>query len=751
MKIKELRIDVFGGVRDRQISFSDGLNVIVGENESGKSTTLLFIKFMLYGMPRKGHEDRDRSINREEHCARGSMTLSFEGEEYRIERSFTESGRGGSEKKALYRLSDGAEVFGDRQPWEVFLGVPREVFESSSFVGQLHSSIEEGKKGSEAIRNLLSSADESTDLTKVEAKLDKIRVGYRHKTGRGGRLPELADAIHEAKSDYDKAVNDRARLLELEDKSRRLHEEYGQVEKKLEEANGIMHRLGQLSLVARFDALAKKREELTLLAKEREKLLDASLLTEAMPKASDAERLRLLADRLEEAEETREEAEAALDALDASEEDTEAVSVGAELWKEGGAERVILGAERLRGKKRGLRWSGFVCILLGLFGAFAGAAIWQELFPILISVGIGLLGILLFWRGGVASSRLKALAASYGVRPSALAEYLRDCEEAYLQSKAQREILSEKRAELRAADAALKRAEERLAEELSKTLPEEDVVLTAEAGRDEADRLCALLDALGVLTAKHGLLTAQIREEERALSQYDEASLRRETEGMEVDARLADPKRAEWEQRYLKEQREQLGKTMDRVDVERISLAATVRDPMPLLDHVQDLSAEYERAEEYYKALELALEAFKDAGQTMSGTVTPILGKRAGEMMEFLSGGRYPHLFSGNDFQPSLESEKGIRVPTELLSGGTRDAAYLCLRLSLMLQIYEGELPPLMMDESLCQLDETRMGRMLRLLGRLCENRFQCLLFTCHKREVEYCREEKIDFLEIGL
>jgi uncharacterized protein YhaN len=172
---------------------------------------------------------------------------------------------------------------------------------------------------------------------------------------------------------------------------------------------------------------------------------------------------------------------------------------------------------------------------------------------------------------------------------------------------------------------------------------------------------------------------------------------------------------------------------------------------MPLLDRTQALSAEYERAEDYFKALELAMEALKEAGQTMSGTVTPILGKRAGEMMELLSGGRYPHLFSGNDLRPSLENEKGRRVPTELLSGGTRDAAYLCLRLSLMLQIYEGELPPLMMDESLCQLDGVRMGRMLRLLGRLCENRFQCLLFTCHTREAEYCRKEKIPFSEIGL
>ena len=39
MKIKKVKCDQFAGLTDRTMDFSDGLNIILGENESGKSTT----------------------------------------------------------------------------------------------------------------------------------------------------------------------------------------------------------------------------------------------------------------------------------------------------------------------------------------------------------------------------------------------------------------------------------------------------------------------------------------------------------------------------------------------------------------------------------------------------------------------------------------------------------------------------------------------------------------------------------------
>ncbi len=53
MKIRSLNINGFGKFKDKYISLSDGVNVIYGNNEAGKSTTHTFIKSLLFGINNK--------------------------------------------------------------------------------------------------------------------------------------------------------------------------------------------------------------------------------------------------------------------------------------------------------------------------------------------------------------------------------------------------------------------------------------------------------------------------------------------------------------------------------------------------------------------------------------------------------------------------------------------------------------------------------------------------------------------------
>ncbi len=50
MKIQNIKINNFGKLSNKEINLSDGINVIYGENESGKSTLLKFIMGMFYGL-----------------------------------------------------------------------------------------------------------------------------------------------------------------------------------------------------------------------------------------------------------------------------------------------------------------------------------------------------------------------------------------------------------------------------------------------------------------------------------------------------------------------------------------------------------------------------------------------------------------------------------------------------------------------------------------------------------------------------
>ena len=46
--IRKLKIIQYGGLRNREIEFGNGLNVIFGNNEAGKSTTLEALHAVLF-------------------------------------------------------------------------------------------------------------------------------------------------------------------------------------------------------------------------------------------------------------------------------------------------------------------------------------------------------------------------------------------------------------------------------------------------------------------------------------------------------------------------------------------------------------------------------------------------------------------------------------------------------------------------------------------------------------------------------
>ena len=56
MTFESLYIKSFGKLNGKRISFSDGVNIIEGGNESGKSTICAFIQFIFYGLPSKTAE-----------------------------------------------------------------------------------------------------------------------------------------------------------------------------------------------------------------------------------------------------------------------------------------------------------------------------------------------------------------------------------------------------------------------------------------------------------------------------------------------------------------------------------------------------------------------------------------------------------------------------------------------------------------------------------------------------------------------
>lgn len=110
MRINEIMIDGFGKHVNLHLDFEAGVNVLYGENESGKSTVVAFIRAALYGMSGRGvMSDRKKYAPWNESAKYGGwMKFEHAGNYYRVVVRFAESKRGDS--VALYNDMTGRQI-----------------------------------------------------------------------------------------------------------------------------------------------------------------------------------------------------------------------------------------------------------------------------------------------------------------------------------------------------------------------------------------------------------------------------------------------------------------------------------------------------------------------------------------------------------------------------------------------------------------------------------------------------------------
>ncbi|MBQ8850201.1 MAG: AAA family ATPase [Clostridia bacterium] len=739
MRIKELNIIEFGGLCDRRFELSEGLNIFEGNNETGKSTLWLFIKFMLYGMPKKGHPEREKSINRLSHRAAGTMTVVFGGEEYRIERSFSENSRG---KVDTYRVSDGEKVFKGEEPGEAMLGVPRDIFENSAAVGQSACAGLGGEKGAAAIRNLLSSADESVDVEKVQKKLNTLRVSYRHLNGKGGKLYEASSRISALEGRLSTAVDSRLKIAETEARLQRNGENIQKTENDLAGARDLTDRLGKREILQRFDRLAENQKDLEALKAKRDALVASETRGGYTPTAADGAQLSSLAESCERAKRTLGEAEARraeLASRSFTDEENRLSALGAEIERVGGAEAVIASATKATMKKTvGAFTFGVGAVLAIAFSALAFAFNMLFLIGAAVLLVAAVIGIIISAKGAADGKR-----GVLGNTPKgeSTENYIKRCDAAYRVQQAHGEAMKEALADENNA----RRHYEYLFSDIEKALlrVSPDTPASIEGARAESERIGRFTEAYRALCGRIESIRAVIESDGAVLSVYDEAELRADMEGIEIPSMSL--RQAEERRRYHEERLQLLKDKDSDLRTELINLKARSDDPTLIRDELSSLKESYADAEKFYDAVVLAIDGIERAASAMQGSITPAIGRSAGELIEKISGGRYGRVNMGRSLELTLVDGDGLTTGTDMMSGGMRDAAYLALRISLMQRIFDGQMPPFMMDEALCQLDGERMERMLSVIGGLCKEGCQCLLFTCHEREGDACRALGID------
>jgi len=176
MRLLELHIDGFGKFHDRTISFNNGINIIYGKNEAGKSTLHTFIRGMLFGIERgRGRAAKNDLYTKYEPWENsgtyeGWLRLEKDGTIYRIERRFRK------ENKSLKIINETKGREEEATPAFVSSlldGLTETMYNNTISIGQLKSATEDGMvtELKNYIANMNTTGNISLNITKATAFL----------------------------------------------------------------------------------------------------------------------------------------------------------------------------------------------------------------------------------------------------------------------------------------------------------------------------------------------------------------------------------------------------------------------------------------------------------------------------------------------------------------------------------------------------------------------------------------------------
>ncbi|MDD3251644.1 MAG: AAA family ATPase [Lachnospiraceae bacterium] len=192
MRLLDLHIDGFGKFHDRSVRFEDGLNIVYGKNEAGKSTLHTFIRCMLFGLERgRGRASKSDLYSRFEPWQNkaaygGQLRLEKDGIRYRIERNFQK------DQKSLTVINETAGK--EMDPTKAFMdsllcGLTETTYNNTISIGQLKSATDGGMVAElrNYIANMNTTGNMALNITKAVTYLKTRRREFERQL-----VPEAA-------------------------------------------------------------------------------------------------------------------------------------------------------------------------------------------------------------------------------------------------------------------------------------------------------------------------------------------------------------------------------------------------------------------------------------------------------------------------------------------------------------------------------------------------------------------------------
>ena len=706
----------FGRLEHETLTLTPGLNVIELPNESGKSTWAEFLLAMLYGVDTGEREKAGVLPVKTKYqpwsgaAMAGSVELEHEGRRITITRTSTQRAPMGV-FSAVYTDS-GLPVEGltGANCGETLLGVPKSVYQRSAFVRQQGLGLTPDDALESRLAALVTTGDETVSYQQTAKRLRDWQNRRQH--NRTGRIPEAERALAAA----DEAL---AQLHAEHEKNRALHE----TRQRLQAELAACERTEQALQAAETQ---KKRQQLydarraALQAANRENA--AAALCARLPDEA------LLVSLQQQAQQLLTEPEPQPPAPAPERPACPAPFAGVEEDRLlDRAQRDMREFDRLTAR-RYRPWAPFALFAF-VYAALAAAVLLLHKPPVLAAVFAALAvlcipAVLLCVRSNRTREReldeAQAILARYGGRSrDEFAVLAADHRAALTQWRAQTAQHDALQAQY---DAAVQLRRTRTASLLGSTRMFSDAASPEQAAP-------AIAQALSSFDAHRAakLAAAQARDRAAALEQaFGELPELPVPEGnfggMTLQQAQQDTQRARQALAAVQSQLDQCSGRLQTLGSEE-ELAA---QKQTLEERLRTLRAQQ-------TALALAIQTLDEANAALAARFSPRLVQEASAIFARLTDGKYERVAVSRRME--LQAAEGGDALRKLLSlsCGTADGLYFAVRLAICrLLLPSGA--PIVLDDALAMLDETRLENALQILKQEAAAR-QILLFTCHSRE----------------
>lgn len=712
----------FGRLEQHELHLHSGLNLICAPNESGKSTWGSFICAMLYGLSTRDRglmADKNRFAPWSGAAMQGRMDILSNGRALTLQRDTRRANAPMGNFSCTY-TGTGTPVEGitAQNAGEQLLGVPRDVWERSAFIGQNALAVSQSAELERRISSLITTGEEDASFTESYERLKKQLNRRKHnKTGQIPVLERDIAQLHQSLQELDA----------LEQQARQAQEEVSALTQRVD---GLRHQAAQQQTQIRQERInawhraARTAEEAQrradILAEAAAPLPDDAALSllegQAAALQSDMATLTGQRSAANEARTAAAEAHAVWEAHPLYPDDAAALERRAASIAPAKAPSLLLPAA-----------DGLLLVISTVLAVvFRAASLQRWIFAGMALLAAALTVFSVCLRRRAIRQEQERADRDRAALAEQTASYLPLRDRAAQTDEAARR-----------AGTILSGAEESCRSRLLTLLTQ--VQRFAPAAADLSGAQIALSDAR---RSRDTLADARRTAREAAVgrdvlqSQLSEEDLTRPPmpvtpiAGGSVELELSQAQTA------LADARSRYDHLLGRIrGLDRSS---------DLTDQLSQKQEELARLQQEYDAITLAMTALEQANIILKNRFSPALGARAAEIFSALTDGRYDKVLLSQDMALSAEqSGDPMSRSIRLLSQGAADQLYLAVRLAICgMVLPEEKHVPLILDDALVSFDNRRLRAALDVLLAESERR-QILLFTCQTRERDYLAGHK--------